>query len=88
MALKQWKEFFFKYGQLERILMHLQNKPIYYAKYKKEKSEVKALIELIKERVVEVKATEEKNVKMMKTVTLETQEQPEEEKKQDEWIEE
>ena len=59
-----------------------------FKKYGQVKNEVKTLVELIKERVVEVKATEEKNVKMMKTVTLETQEQPEEEKKQDEWIEE
>ena len=53
--------------------MHLQNVLIHYAKYKKGKSEVKALMELIKkERVAEVTATEEKNVNMRKSVTLET----------------
>ena len=47
--------------------MHLQNQPIYCAKYKKEEREVKALIELIKERVAE----EEKNVNMRRSVTYE-----------------
>ena len=41
--------------------MHLQNTLIYYAKNKKEKIEVKALMELIKEEgVAEVTGTEEK----------------------------
>ena len=49
------------YRQMEIILMHLQNAPIYYAKYKKEESEVIAVMELIKVGgVAEVKATEEK----------------------------
>ena len=63
---------FLKYGQVERFLIYLQNIPIYYAKYKKEESKIKALMELIKEeRVTEVKVTEEKNVNMRKGVTLE-----------------
>ena len=37
----------------------MQNAPIYNAKYKKEESEVKALMELIKERVVKVTEHEE-----------------------------
>ena len=42
--------------------MHLQNAPLYYAKYKKEESEVKALIELLKEEgMAEVTASEEKS---------------------------
>ena len=50
-----------EYGQVESILMHLQNAPIYYAKYKKEESKLKALMDLIKEEgVTEVTATEEK----------------------------
>ena len=48
--------------------MYLQNAPIYYDKYKKEESEIKALMELIK-GVAEVTATE-KNVNMS-SVTLE-----------------
>ena len=40
--------------------MHLLNTPIYYAKYKKEKSQVKALVELIKYGVAEVTTREEK----------------------------
>ena len=40
---------FLKNGQVESFLMHLQNAPIYYAKYKKEESEIKALMELIEE---------------------------------------
>ena len=41
--------------------MHLQNTSIYYAKYKKEESEVKALMDLTKEEgVAEVTATVEK----------------------------
>ena len=39
--------------------MYLQNAPIYYDKYKKEESEIKALMELIK-GVAEVTATEKK----------------------------
>ena len=39
---------FRKYGQVKRIGMHLQNTPIYYAKYKKQENEVKAQMELIK----------------------------------------
>ena len=46
--------------------MHF-NAPLYY--YKKEESEVKALIELIKEGVAEVTDIEEKNVNM-RSVTL------------------
>ena len=30
-----------KYGHVETILMHLQNAPIYYAKYKKKKGKLK-----------------------------------------------
>ena len=37
--------------------MHPQNTPIYYTKFKKEESEIKALMELIKEGVAEVTAT-------------------------------
>ena len=52
---------FLKYGKVKVILMHLQNTLIYYAKNKKEKIEVKALMELIKEEgVAEVTGTEEK----------------------------
>ena len=60
-----------KYEQGERILMHLQNAPIYYAKYKNEESEVKELIKLIKRGVAKVSATEEKNVNRRRSVTLE-----------------
>ena len=59
-GLKTMARKFRKYGQVKRILMHLQNAPIYYAKYKNEESEVKAMMEL-KEGVAEVTATEEKN---------------------------
>ena len=45
--------------------MYLQNAQIYYAKYKKEEIEVKALMELIKEGVAEVKKMK------MRSVTLE-----------------
>ena len=63
---------FLKYRQVESILMHLQNAPIYYDKYKKKESEVKALMELIKEEgVAEVTATEEKNLNMRRSVTFE-----------------
>ena len=44
---------------------------IYYANYKKKKSKVKALMELIKEGVAEVTVTEEKNVNMRRSVTFE-----------------
>ena len=47
-SLKSIPRKFRKYLQVESILIHLQNAPIYHAKYKKEKSEVKALMELIK----------------------------------------
>ena len=41
--------------------MHLKNTPIYYAKYKKKESEVKALMEQVKEeKVAEVTAIKEK----------------------------
>ena len=47
------------------------NAPIYYTKCKKEESEIKALMELIKGGgVAEVTATEEENIKM-RNVTLE-----------------
>ena len=62
---------FRKYGQVERILMHLQNAPIYYAKYKKQESKVNALMELIKGGVAKVTATEERKVNMRRSVTLE-----------------
>ena len=44
--------------------MHLLNTPLYYAKYKKEESKVKALMELIiiKRGVTRVTATEKRNV--------------------------
>ena len=49
-----------KYRQVKRILMHLQNAPIYYAKDKKEEREVKAVIELLKGGgVAEITAPEE-----------------------------
>ena len=48
-GLKKMARKFRKYRQVERIVMHLQNALINYAKYKYEKSEVKALMELIKE---------------------------------------
>ena len=52
---------FFKYGQMESILMHLQIAPACYAKYKKEEIEVKALMELVKEGgVAEVTTRKEK----------------------------
>ena len=54
--------------------MHLQNAPMYYAKYKKEESEVKALMELIKGGVADVTAIEEENVNMRRSVTLEGKE--------------
>ena len=41
-----------KYGQVEKILMYLENAPIYYAKYKKKEREGKALMELIKEEEI------------------------------------
>ena len=53
------KKFFFKYGQVESIAMHLQNATLYHAKYKSEENEVKALIDLEKE-VAEVTTIEEK----------------------------
>ena len=59
-----------KYGQVESILIHLQNTPLYNAIYKKEESEVKAQIALIK-GVAEATTTEEKNVNMWRSVTLE-----------------
>ena len=40
---------FKKIRQMEIIVIHPQNAPIYNVKYKKEESEVKAQIELIKE---------------------------------------
>ena len=43
--------------------MHLLNAPIYFAKYKKEESEVKTLMELMRGRVAEMRATEEKKCK-------------------------
>ena len=58
---------FRKYGQVERTLIHLQNAPVYYAKYKNDESEVKVLIELISEKAV----AEERKVNMRRTVTLE-----------------
>ena len=48
----------------------MQNAPIYNAKYKKEESEVKALMELIK-RVAVVTTTEKKYDNIRKSVTLE-----------------
>ena len=52
--------------------MHLQNAPIYYAKYKKQESEVKALMKLKKEEgLAEITATKEKNENMRRSVTLE-----------------
>ena len=54
------------------MLMHLQNAPIYYAKYKKEESKVKALMELINEEgVTQVTSTDKKYVNMRRSVTLE-----------------
>ena len=47
---------------------------MYYAKYKKEESEVKALMELIKGGVADVTAIEEENVNMRRSVTLEGKE--------------
>ena len=45
------------------------NAPIYYAKYKKEKSKFKAVMELIKRRVVtEVTHIEEKKVNMRSVI--------------------
>ena len=48
-----------------------QNTPIYYGKYKKKKSEIKAPMKLIKEGVAEVTATEEKTVNMRRSVIFE-----------------
>ena len=42
-GLKTMARKFLKNGQVESILMHLQNTPIYYAKYKIEEGETKAL---------------------------------------------
>ena len=47
---------------MESIFMHLQNAPIYYAKYKKEEIEVKALMLLIKEGGVPEVTTKEVNI--------------------------
>ena len=56
-GLKTMARKFLKKGQVERILMHLQNVLIYYAKYKTEESEIKVLMELIKEGIAEVTTT-------------------------------
>ena len=46
-------------GQMESIVMHFQNAPIYYVKYKYEENEFKALIELVNEKgMAEVIAVE------------------------------
>ena len=59
--MASWTRKYRKYRQVERILMHLQNAPICYVMYKNKESEVKALMELIKEGgVAEITATEEK----------------------------
>ena len=69
-GLRTMAKKFKKCGQVENIVAHLQNMPIYYVKYKKEEDKVKVLIGLIHEEgVVRVVATEEKNVNM--SVTME-----------------
>ena len=50
-GLKMMARNFFENMDGERILMHMQNAPMYYAKYKNEESKVKALMELIKRGV-------------------------------------
>ena len=55
-----------KYGKVERILMHLQNAPIYHAKYKNEES-----LGTNKRKSADVITTEEKKVNMRRNVTLE-----------------
>ena len=51
--------------------MHLQNWQTYYAKYKKEESEIKALMELIKEEGMAVTVIERKKNVNIRSVTLE-----------------
>ena len=46
-----------KSRQVESMVMHLQNAPIYQIKYKKEENEVKELIELINKGMAEVTTT-------------------------------
>ena len=58
-SLKTMAKKFIKYIQIKSILMHQQNTPMYYAKYKKEENNIKALMELIK-GVAVVTITEEK----------------------------
>ena len=57
---------FLKYGQVESILMHLQNVPIYYATYKKEE----ILIEL-KKRSDKGNRHRRKNLNIRRSLTLE-----------------
>ena len=62
---------FRKYGQVDNIPVHLQNKPTYCDKYKKEEDRVKALIGIIHEGgVARVVATEERDVNVSKSVKL------------------
>ena len=62
---------FRKYGQVENIVVRLQNTPTYYVKYGKEDDRIKALMELKhKERVARVVTTEERKVIVSKRVTM------------------
>ena len=56
-GLKTMIRKFRKYGQVENIAVHLQNTPTYYINYKKEECTVVA--------------TEERNVNVSKSVTME-----------------
>ena len=60
-----------KYGQVKIIAVHLQNMSTYNVKYKKEEDRVKAMIGLIHKRVARVVVTEERNVNMSKSATME-----------------
>ena len=52
---------FKKYEQVEKIVVHLQNTPTYYVKYKNVESKVKTMIgQIHKGGVVRVEETEEK----------------------------
>ena len=52
-------------------MVHLQNTPTYYINYKKEEDGVNALMGLVQEEVARVIATDERNVNVSKSVTME-----------------
>ena len=70
-GLKTMAKKFRKYAQVKSIGVHLQNTPTYYVKYRNEEDKVKELIGLKHKGVARVVATEQENVNMSNSVTME-----------------